>query len=208
MKGVVQGPVVDSRPARSNPYSVVKVQCYARFKGVNEMADESGPKTPKPYLPSLVIPKTPNLNALLAPGKAMERIMEESNRAARQQAYERSAKHVLDTIVEQIREIEAKLDATQEVAVKLSHFGSVVVMSVQRIRIKEPCFIIFEGLVNDQQACLVQNTSQLSFLIQVVKISPKRQARRIGYDTDRFREGSTSPEESEPASEAPESRPE
>ena len=91
------------------------------------------------------------------------------------------SENACETIIDSIREFEATLDSNHEVGMKLASFGQPVMLNVTQIQPDGPC-LIFRGFVNGQRATLVQNVSQLSFLLLAVpKPEPDKPARRIGF---------------------------
>ena len=85
-------------------------------------------------------------------------------------------------IMEAIKAFEEGLNPDEEVAVKLTSFGQSVTMVVTAIGYHDPKIIDFYGLVNGRHAHLIQNISQLNFLILASPISnPERVGQKIGF---------------------------
>jgi len=112
----------------------------------------------------------------------VDKLNQEANEQRRIDAYNKSAKHVFDVIIREIKKVEDALDSEHEAAVKLASFGETILMNVEKIGYREPHFIYFYGSVNGQPASLIQHTGQLSFLVIAVKTEIERPARRIGFD--------------------------
>ncbi len=92
------------------------------------------------------------------------------------------ADYSYELIREYIKEFEDSLDNEHEVGVKLTSFGQSITMSVTDIGYANPTTLIFYGLVNGNQATLIQHMSQLNFLlIAVPKADPEQPPRRIGF---------------------------
>lgn len=87
-----------------------------------------------------------------------------------------------EKLIEQIKDFEEGLDDDHEVALKLTSFGSAVMMYVVTIGYQNPDMLYFYGFVDGQPAQLIQHMSQLNFLItSVEKIDKDKPARRIGF---------------------------
>lgn len=88
-----------------------------------------------------------------------------------------------NVLKEQIQQFEKSLDSEHEVAVMLASFGTNVTMSVVEITYRGNV-LVFDGFVNGSRATLVQNMSQLNFLLlaaqRAVPESPKR---AIGFSS-------------------------
>lgn len=90
-----------------------------------------------------------------------------------------------EAIKDQIQRFEDSLDPTLEVAVQLASFGASISMSVASIEWDGPV-IIFHGLVNGTRATLVQNMSQLNFLLLAVpRAVPEEPRKKIGFSASR-----------------------
>ena len=93
------------------------------------------------------------------------------------------ASHFYEIIMDRIAEFEENLDEEHEVALKLSSFGQSITLYVTDIGYSNPSTLVFYGLVNGQDATLIQHVSQLNFLlISVKKDVSERPARRIGFE--------------------------
>lgn len=89
------------------------------------------------------------------------------------------AKHLLS----QMNRFDQNLDADHEVGVKLVSFGQSITFHVSALSYYNPSLIIFIGLTEDgNRVELVQNTSQISFLlIALPKLQPEQPKRKIGF---------------------------
>lgn len=86
-----------------------------------------------------------------------------------------------DAIKAEIQRFEDSLDQTMEVGIQLASFGASISMSVVSIEWDGPV-IIFHGFVNDSRATLVQNMSQLNFLLLAVpRAVPEEPKKKIGF---------------------------
>ena len=96
-----------------------------------------------------------------------------------------SAKYAHEVIMERIKEFEDALDNEHEVALKLASFGQSITLAITDIIYSNPSTLIFYGLVGGQQAALIQDKSQLNFLLVAVpKHDPEKPPRRIGFTGD------------------------
>lgn len=92
------------------------------------------------------------------------------------------ADYQYEIIMNAISDFEKELDDNLEVAVQLAAFGQSVVMQVIGLGYSNPSLIHFYGFVNGSKSELIQNITQLNFLILAVpKTEPNRPARRIGF---------------------------
>lgn len=92
------------------------------------------------------------------------------------------ADYTYEVIMERIKEFESGLDCDHEVGLKLASFGQSITMAVTDIGYSNPSTLVFYGLVNGQNATLIQHMSQLNFLLFASKKSdPEKPARRIGF---------------------------
>lgn len=86
-----------------------------------------------------------------------------------------------DAIKAEIQRFEDSLDQTMEVGIQLASFGASISMSVVSIEWDGPV-IIFHGFVNGSRATLVQNMSQLNFLLLAVpRAVPEEPKKKIGF---------------------------
>jgi hypothetical protein len=92
------------------------------------------------------------------------------------------ADYQYEILTRSIKEFEDELDDDHEVAVQLASFGQSLVMQVTEIGYSNPALIHFYGYVNGNKSELIQNISQLNFLLMAVpKPDPEKPARRIGF---------------------------
>ena len=90
-------------------------------------------------------------------------------------------------IIEEVKRFESSLDDEHEVAIKLISFGSSITMYVTGISYQNPDLLYFYGIVDGNDAQLIQHVNQLNFLIIAVERQDKTTpARRIGFLLDRF----------------------
>jgi hypothetical protein len=93
-----------------------------------------------------------------------------------------AADYQYEIIMKSITEFEASLDDQHEVAVQLASFGQSLIMQVVEIGFVNPLLLRFYGYVNGNKAELIQNISQLNFLLMASrKADPEKPARRIGF---------------------------
>lgn len=87
-----------------------------------------------------------------------------------------------EIIMEEIKAFEGELDDDHEVALMLTSFGQSVTLGVTSIGYANPSTLFFYGYVGEQPATLIQNVSQLNFLLLAVKrVDPEKPPRRIGF---------------------------
>jgi len=97
---------------------------------------------------------------------------------------------MFEHLMVQVRDFEATLKPTEEVAAYLSSFGSQILVQIERIGFMDPYLVVFDGwnISDGKKVRLVQHTSQLSVLFTSMSLKPEetRPARRIGFfqDTD------------------------
>lgn len=90
-----------------------------------------------------------------------------------------------EILMEYIKEFESELNDDEEVALQLTSFGQSILLQVTDIGYHNPSIITFYGYVNDRPAQLIQNVSQLSFLLSSApKADPSNPAKRIGFISD------------------------
>lgn len=90
------------------------------------------------------------------------------------------ANYYYEIIMERIKEFEDSLDNEHEVAAKLSAFGTNITMVITEISYSNPKTLVFYGYVSGQYATLIQNVSQLNFLLLAVKkADPEKPPHRI-----------------------------
>ena len=92
------------------------------------------------------------------------------------------ADYQYEVIMKQIKDFEDELDDEHEIAIQLASFGKDILLNVTDIGFSNPNTLVFYGLVNGQNASLIQHMSMLSFLLLAVKKQePTKPARRIGF---------------------------
>lgn len=97
------------------------------------------------------------------------------------------ADYQYEKLIKEIKLFESRLDDEHEVALKLASFGESITIAVTSISYYNPSLIVFDGIVNGNQATLIQHVNQLSFLmIAVPKRNPDQPAQRIalGFDVN------------------------
>jgi len=103
---------------------------------------------------------------------------------ARAEALEaKTARGLVNRIVEQIRSFEGSLEKNQEVGIRLVSFGQTIVIHVKDIDYEQPNMVIFIGFADDAQPVrLIQHMSQLSFLLtRVPRLNPNEERQPIGF---------------------------
>ena len=92
------------------------------------------------------------------------------------------ANHMHKIIMEEIYDFEQYLDNEHEVALKLCNFGQHILLNVTDIGYHNPNIMFYYGFVDGKEAQLIQNTSQINFLLVAVpKHNPQKPPRRIGF---------------------------
>ncbi len=93
------------------------------------------------------------------------------------------AKWVYNQLTELVEEFEAGLNDEQEIGLKIISLGNAEIYYVQRIDYRNPYLLVFHCLTpNGNKATLIQNYSQLNFLlIALPKLNTQKSARRIGF---------------------------
>lgn len=95
------------------------------------------------------------------------------------------ASYQYELIMSYIKEFEDTLDDEHEVGVRLTSFGQSILMNVTDIGYANPYILVFYGFVNGQRSTLIQNMSQLNFLLTAVpKMQPDEPPKRIGFAID------------------------
>jgi len=95
------------------------------------------------------------------------------------------ADYQYEVIMGRIKDFEDQLDDEHEIAIQLMSFGKDILLYVTDISFSNPSTLVFHGLVNGQNATLIQHMSMLSFLLLAVKKpEPAKPARRIGFHVD------------------------
>ena len=85
-------------------------------------------------------------------------------------------------IMEQISEFEENLDDNHEIALMLTSFGSLSIMSIEDVGYQNPDLLYFFGYVNGKKSQLIQHVSQLNILLtSVEKENKSKPPRRIGF---------------------------
>lgn len=84
-------------------------------------------------------------------------------------------------IMDKIKKFEDSLDDDHEVAIRLVSFGENIVLSVTNVGYTNPNIMIFSGYVGDQPATLIQNISQLNFLLLSVRRTTNVPKPKIGF---------------------------
>lgn len=93
-----------------------------------------------------------------------------------------AADYFRDIIMDELKAFEDELDDDHEVALMLTSFGQSVTLGVTSIGYANPNTLLFYGYVGEQPATLIQNVSQLNFLLLAVKrVDPEKPPRRIGF---------------------------
>lgn len=114
--------------------------------------------------------------------------MEQAFRAAYEAtllANDHSAGRQIKTVVEQIKEFENSLDDKHQLVLLVLSAGQFIPMIVQEIGYCSSDIIVIKGVSNGEPAVLVQNVSQLSFLMQSYPIeNPTVKKAPIGYKID------------------------
>ena len=84
-----------------------------------------------------------------------------------------------------ILDFQCSLDDEHEIAFLLPGLGSEMPFFVEAVTYENPTMLIFYGNYNGNASRLIQNISQLSFLMMSVpKKDPEQAPRRIGFATD------------------------
>lgn len=92
----------------------------------------------------------------------------------------RAADYTYEIIMEQIKEFEDNLDDNHEAMLRLTSFGTSILMAVTEIGYANPSTLLFYGLVDGKDATLIQHVSQLNFLLLAAeKPDPNAAPRRI-----------------------------
>lgn len=89
-------------------------------------------------------------------------------------------------LVRMINEFEEDLDDEHEAGIRLVSFGQTIQFHVVDIGYQNPSIIIFYGITeNGQKVQLIQNVSQLSFLLMTMKrLNPEEPKRKIGFEPE------------------------
>ncbi len=76
-----------------------------------------------------------------------------------------------------MQSFDASLSAAEEVGIRLVSFGQTITFHVQKMGFLDPSLIIFHGRTDDdQKVSLIQNVSQLSFLLIALEAEEPRGA--------------------------------
>lgn len=88
-----------------------------------------------------------------------------------------------ERLVAQIADFQASIQPDEEVAAHLASFGTRVIVLIDRVRFRNPYYIIFDGVNAEtgERVRLVQHTSQTSVLLVAAKVQEPRKPRRIGF---------------------------
>lgn len=87
-----------------------------------------------------------------------------------------------EVLKKEIETFQNELSEEYDVMVKLTSFGSQMIMQVTNIGYQNPDVLFFYGFCNGQKAQLIQHVSQLSFmLLAMKKPEPERKPNRIGF---------------------------
>ncbi|MBP3816886.1 MAG: hypothetical protein J6H31_01170 [Butyrivibrio sp.] len=86
-----------------------------------------------------------------------------------------------EILMKYIKEYEATLDASHEVGIMLTNFGSIITMRVVQIGYEESVLMVFKGYVNGKMSTLIQHVSQLNFLLTAVEKPSDRPKQKIGF---------------------------
>lgn len=89
-----------------------------------------------------------------------------------------------EIIKRRILEFQASLDSEHDVALMLTNFGQSILMNVTEIGYEESVLMVFKGLVDGNEATLIQHVSQLNFLMMAVPKDPAVPKRQIGFASD------------------------
>lgn len=98
--------------------------------------------------------------------------------------YGMDAASYFEILKDYIDNFQNTLDSEHEVAMLLTNFGQNIQLNVTYISYENPSIMIFKGYVQNQEATLIQNVSQLSFLLTSIPKETNRPKRRIGFVTD------------------------
>ncbi len=94
------------------------------------------------------------------------------------------ADELFQVLCKYIRDFEKSLDEGHEVGLLLTNFGQSILMQVTEVSYEEPVLMVFKGLVNGQEATLIQHISQLNFLLTSTPKESDRPKRQIGFTTN------------------------
>lgn len=88
-------------------------------------------------------------------------------------------------IIRMIKNFDARLDATEQVGVRLVTFGKSVTFQITDVGYDDPSLIMFTGNLDDgSPVTLIQHVSQISFLLMAVKRqNPEEPKRPIGFQS-------------------------
>lgn len=92
------------------------------------------------------------------------------------------ADYQYEVIMESIKDFESTLDDNHEVSLRLTSFGQNILLNITDIGYSNPSLIHYYGYVNGVYSELIQNISQINFLLtSTLKDDSSREARRIGF---------------------------
>jgi hypothetical protein len=113
----------------------------------------------------------------------MEQLREEQARAEAEAREAQSAAGCVRRLEAQIRLFESKLDAEQDVGIRLVNFGSEITFHVTDIGSVEPDLIVFSGKTQaGAPVRLLQHRNQIDFLLTTLKRSnPDQPKRSVGF---------------------------
>ena len=93
-----------------------------------------------------------------------------------------NTRQTFNHIMAQIQEFEDSLDDDKEVSVLLTSFGPALLMNVTGIGFMNPDLVFFYGTGDGRPSGLIQNISQLNFLLtSAEKEDPEEPPRKIGF---------------------------
>ena len=96
---------------------------------------------------------------------------------------------IIVNLKEEVRAFESNLDTEHDSILRLISFGNSFDMSVVSVSQKPPDLICFHGLVDNQEATLIQHIYQLKFLlIAAEKADKSRPPHRIGFAYPQIKE--------------------
>ena len=96
--------------------------------------------------------------------------------------YSDTAKRSFEILQSEIEEFQNSLDDEHEILFLFTSFSNNSAMLVKEISYRNPNILMFSGIIDNEKATLVQNMSQLNFVIRAVtKTNPEKKRIPIGF---------------------------
>ena len=117
--------------------------------------------------PRFVAPRMPDFAADIAASMAEKRRRDEERQAKIAGRYD--AAFVFQHLMQRVEQFQKGLKENEEIGLQLANYGLATQLHIRIIGFQNPNLLEFSGLIDGNEAVLVQHISQLNFMLIAVK---------------------------------------